>query len=121
MKQELCIDSVKALNRYPIKGTILHGDRGSQYTSGGSRETPEKMGIQQSLSSVAHCCDNGRMESFFATLKKELLYRISTYRMTMEQIKTRVFRYVFTCYNQMRVYASNSDALPPAVYRRMLM
>jgi len=61
------------------------------------------------------------MESFFATLKKELLYRISTYRMTMEQVKTRVFRYVFTYYNQMRVYTSNPSGLPPAVYRRMQM
>ena len=61
------------------------------------------------------------MESFFATLKKELLYRIPTYRMTMEQVKTRIFRSVFTYYNQMRVYTSNPDGLPPAVYRRMQM
>ena len=121
MKKELCIDTVKALNRYPVKGAILHSDRGSQYTSSGFRETLEKMGIRQSLSGVAHCYDNARMESFFATLKKELLYRIPTHRMTMEQVKTRVFRYVFTYYNQMRVYTSNPDGLPPAVYRRMQM
>ena len=111
----------EALSRYPVKGAILHSDRGSQYTSGGFRETLEKMGIQQSLSGVAHCYDNARMESFFATLKKELLYRIPTYRMTVEQVKTRIFRYVFTYYNQMRVYTSNPDGLPPAVYRRMQM
>ena len=121
MKKELCMDTVKALSRYPVKGAILHSDRGSQYTSGGFRETLEKMGIQQSLSGVAHCYDNARMESFFATLKKELLYRIPTYRMTVEQVKTRIFRYVFTYYNQMRVYTSNPDGLPPAVYRRMQM
>ena len=114
MKKELCMDTVKALSRYPVKGAILHSDRGSQYTSGGFRETLEKMGIQQSLSGVAHCYDNARMESFFATLKKELLYRIPTYRMTAEQVKTRIFRYVFTYYNQMRVYTSNPDGLPPA-------
>ena len=119
MKKELCMDTVKALNRYPIKGAILHSDRGSQYTSSGFRETLEKMGLTQSLSGVAHCYDNARMESFFATLKKELLYRIPTYRMTMEQVKTSVFRYVFTYYHQMRVYTSNPDGLPPAVYRRL--
>ena len=81
----------------------------------------EKMGLTQSLSGVAHCYDNARMESFFATLKKELLYRIPTYRMTMEQVKTSVFRYVFTYYNQIRVYTSNPDGLPPAVYRRLQM
>jgi len=121
MKKELCIDTVKALSRYPVKGAILHSDRGSQFTSGKFRETLEKKGIRQSLSGVAHCYDNARMESFFATLKKELLHRIPTYRMTMEQVKTRVFRYVFTYYNQMRVYTSNPGGLPPAVYRRMLM
>lgn len=121
MKKQLCIDTVKALSRYPVKGAILHSDRGSQYTSGEFRETLEKKGIRQSLSGVAHCYDNARMESFFATLKKELLYRIPTYRMTMEQVKTRVFRYVFTYYNQMRVYTSNPGGLPPAVYRRMQM
>ena len=121
MKKELCVDTVKALSRYPVKGAILHSDRGSQYTSGGFREVLEKMGIRQSLSGVAHCYDNARMESFFATLKKELLYRIPTYRMTMEQVKTRVFRYVFTYYNQMRVYNGNPDGLPPAVYRRSQM
>ncbi len=36
--------------------------------------------------------DNARMESFFATLKKELLYRIPTYRMAMDEVKTLVFR-----------------------------
>ena len=121
MKKELCMDTVKALSRFPVSGAILHSDRGSQYTSGGFRETLEKMGLTQSLSGVAHCYDNARMESFFATLKKELLYRIPTYRMTMEQVKTRVFRYVFTYYNQIRVYTSNPDGLPPAVYRRMKM
>ena len=49
------------------------------------------------------------------------MYRIPTYRMSMEDVKTRIFRYVFTYYNQMKVYTSNPDGLPPAVYRRMQM
>ena len=119
MKKELCIDTVKALRRYPIEGAILHSDRGSQYTSEAFRETLKRMKIQQSLSGVAHCYDNARMESFFATLKKELLYRIPTYRMTMEEVKSAVFRYVFTYYNQVRVYTRNPNGWPPAVYRRL--
>ena len=118
MKKELCIDTV-ALRRYPIEGAILHSDRGSQYTSEAFRETLKRMKIQQSLSGVAHCYDNARMESFFATLKKELLYRIPTYRMTMEEVKSAVFRYVFTYYNQVRVYTRNPNGWPPAVYRRL--
>ena len=97
-----------------------HSDRGSQYTSESFRETLKNMKIQQSLSGVAHCYDNARMESFFATLKKELLYRIPTHRMTMEEVKSAVFRYVFTYYNQVRVYTGNPNGWPPAVYRRLL-
>ena len=102
-----------------LSGAILHSDRGSQYTSEAFRETLKSMRIKQSLSGVAHCYDNARMESFFATLKKELLYCIPTYRMTMEEVKSAVFRYVFTYYNQVRVYTGNPDGWPPAVYRRL--
>ncbi len=119
MKKELCIDTVQALRRYPLENTILHSDRGSQYTSEAFRKTLEELKIRQSLSGVDHCYDNARMESFFATLKKELLYRIPTYRMPMEEVKTRVFRYVFIYYNQLRVYTRNPGGWPPAVFRKM--
>ena len=72
--------------RYPVTGAILHSDRGSQYTSDAFRKELDKHHIFQSLSGVDHCYDNARMESFFATLKKELLYRIPTYRMTREEV-----------------------------------
>ena len=115
MRKELCIDTVEAIKRYPLRGSILHSDRGSQYTSEAFREALEKQGIRQSLSGVDHCYDNARMESFFATLKKELLYRIPTYRMKMEDVKTAVFRYIFVYYNRQRVYTSNPGGLPPMV------
>ena len=122
MKKELCIDTFEAARkRYPISGAILHSDRGSQYTSEAFRETLEKNGVRQSLSGVNHCFDNARMESFFATLKKELLYRIPTYRMTMDEVKTCIFRYVFTYYNTTRIYTSNPDGLPPVAYRQVLL
>ena len=118
MRKELCIDTLKAAaGRFPIRGAILHSDRGSQYTSAAFRQELQTCGVTQSLSGVAHCYDNARMESFFATLKKELLYRIPTYRMAMDEVKTLVFRYVFIYYNQYRVYTSNPGGLPPAVFR----
>lgn len=119
MKKELCIDTIHALRNFPIRGAILHSDRGSQYTSTAFREKLQEMGLRQSLSGVDHCYDNARMESFFATLKKELLYRLPTYRMPMEEVKTRIFRYVFIYYNQIRVYTRNPGGLPPAVFRKM--
>lgn len=120
MKKELCIDTIKALSRSHIpSGAILHSDRGSQYTSDAFRHTLEKLGISQSLSGVHHCYDNARMESFFATLKKELLYRLPIYKMMMEKVKRWIFHYVFTYYNRRRVNTFNPGGLPPAAYRRL--
>ena len=95
MKKELCIDTIEAAaRRYPIRGAILHSDRGSQYTSDEFRKTLKSNGVTQSLSGVDHCYDNARMESFFATLKKELLYRIPTHTMRRSKVETIIFRYV---------------------------
>lgn len=122
MKKELCIDMVKNLCcRYRLaEGVILHSDRGSQYTSDAFRDELRKHGIAQSLSGTGHCFDNARMESFFATLKKEKLYRIPTYRMMREEVKTIIFRYVFAYYNNIRIYSANPFGLPPVRYREWL-
>lgn len=62
MKKELCIDTFKAVTqRYKLNGTILHSDRGSQYTSTAFREALERAGVIQSLSGVDHCYDNSRI------------------------------------------------------------
>lgn len=120
MKKELCIDTFLAVkNRYKLDGCILHSDHGSQYTSEAFRNTLLKAGVIQSLSGVDHCYDNSRMESFFATLKKELIYRLPIYKMKRETVKTIIFRYVFTYYNQMRIYTSKPGGYPPTVYRTL--
>ena len=119
MKKELCIDTVKQLKlKYgDLKNVILHSDRGSQYTSEAFRSLLKKYEIAQSLSGTGRCYDNARMESFFATLKKEKLYRIPTYRMTREDVKTVIFRYVFIYYNRIRLYTGNPGNLSPEEYR----
>lgn len=117
MKKELCIDTVKQLGR--LKDAILHSDRGSQYTSDAFRAELKKIGILQSLSGTGHCYDNARMESFFATLKKEKLYRIPTYRMAREKVKTIIFRYIFGYYNTQRITSFNPGGLPPVAYRKL--
>ena len=105
MRKELYIDTFKAAAmRFPLKGALLHSDRGSQYTSEAFREVLSSTEVTQSLSGVNHCFDNARMESFFATLKKELLYRMPTYKMRMDDVRAIIFRYVFTYYNQVRIY-----------------
>lgn len=69
--------------------------------------------LLQSLSGTAYCYDNARMESFFATLKKEKLYQIPTYRMKREEVKTIIFSY----YNTQRINTFNEGSLPPVTLR----
>lgn len=119
MRKELCIQAFEnACRSQNAQGMIIHSDRGSQYTSYGFRECLARYGAIQSMSGTGRCYDNARMESFFATLKKEKLYRIHTERYPMEYVKTVIFRYIMVYYNRYRVYTSNPGGLPPAEYRR---
>lgn len=119
MKKELCIDTIVQLkNKFAnLNDVVLHSDRGSQYTSEAFKETLNSYGMIQSLSGAGHCYDNARMESFFATLKKEKLYKIHTYRLTKSEVKTIVFRYIFIYYNRKRITSFNPQYLPPSEYR----
>jgi len=120
MRKELCIDSFEqACNRFNARGMIFHSDRGSQYTSELFRESLCNNGAIQSMSSTGRCYDNARMESFFATLKKEKLYKIKTELLPLETVKTIIFRYVEIYYNRKRVYTTNTGGYPPLVYRNM--
>ena len=120
MKKELCIRTVKELEMQygkRLPGAIFHSDRGSQYTSEAFRLALKEAGLIQSLSGTGHCFDNARMESFFATLKKEKIYRISAYKLTREQVKSIIFRYIFVYYNRIRISSVNPGGMPPVTYR----
>lgn len=119
MKKKLCISAVEAVFklRNPCSGVLVHSDAGSQYTSGEYKLMLGKHHAVQSMSDVSKCYDNARMESFFATLKKEKLYRINTTKMTVEQVKKIIFRYVMIYYNRKRISTVNPGGLPPTVYR----
>ena len=121
MKKELCIRTVRELElQYGkrLNGAIFHSDRGSQYTSEAFMSSLKEAGLIQSLSGTGHCFDNARMESFFATLKKEKIYRISAYKMTREQVKSIIFRYIFVYYNRIRVTSVNPMGMSPVAYRQ---
>ena len=119
MRKELCIDAFEqACRRQNAFGMIFHSDRGSQYTSGDFRNSLAKYGAVQSMSGTGRCYDNARMESFFATLKKEKLYQIKTKAMTMETVKSIIWRYIEGYYNRRRIYTTN-NGWPPMVYRNM--
>ena len=121
MRKELCIRTVKELKMQygdKLRGAIFHSDRGSQYTSEAFKEALKEAKLCQSLSGTGHCFDNARMESFFATLKKEKIYKISAYKLTMEQVKSIIFRYIFVYYNRIRITSFNPGGLAPVAYRQ---
>ena len=99
--------------RQPAAGLIFHTDRGCQYTSEQFRELLEKNGVVQSLSRPGQCWDNAVAESFFATLKEELLYR--GVWPTRAAARRAIFEYVEVFYNRQRLHSA-LDYLTPVAY-----
>ena len=92
MRAELCVGAFEnACKKSGERGMILHSDRGSQFTSRKFRAALERYGAIQSMSGTGRCYDNARMESFFATLKKEKLYPIDTRTLTREEVQSVIF------------------------------
>ena len=120
MKKELCIKTItEAYRKFDIKsGVIIHSDSGSQYTSLEYCKALGTLHTVQSMSGVGKCWDNSRMESWFATLKKEKIYQLDTTKLTVEEVKTIVWRYTFAYYNTKRVTTVNPGGWPPTVYRQ---
>lgn len=117
MRAELCVDAfTSATKKYQAFGMIFHSDRGSQYTSRTYRDVLASYGAIQSMSNTGKCYDNARMESFFATLKKEKIYKIKTETLRMETVKSIVFRFIEVYYNRKRIYTTNGG-YPPLIKR----
>ena len=101
-----------------IRGAIIHSDRGSRYTSQLYRDAIRQYGIRQSMNSAGgRCHDNARCESMWARMKSELLYdRYDTEKMTTDELRTVIWRYFISCWNNRRICSANGG-LPPMVKR----
>ena len=88
----------------PGEGLVHHSDRGVQYTSGQYRGLLRSQGIGCSMSRRGDCYDNAAAESFFKTLKAELVYH-EDYQ-TREQARRSVFEYVEVFYNRKRLHSA---------------
>ena len=93
---------------------VFHSDRGCQYSSKGFHQMLEEYGIVGSMSRPGCPYDNSCMESFFATLKKERIYR-REYD-TMDEVKKDMFRYIELFYNRKRLH-SVLGYMSPVSYR----
>jgi putative transposase len=101
--------------RLPAAGLVAHSDRGSQYASEHYRGLLTAHGLTCSMSGAAQCWDNAPVESFFASLKKELVP--DERYTTREQAKASLFEYVEAFYNRVRLHSS-LGYVSPAEYER---
>lgn len=106
MTTELVLGALRQAltQRRPPKGVVHHSDRGSQYTSRALKYLADHAGVQLSMGRVANAFDNAVAESFFHTLKTELVY-FQSYK-NLEEVKMDIFRYVYGFYNQTRRHST---------------
>ena len=115
MRAELVVRALEMAvsRRRPDPGLIHHSDQGSQFVALGFGQACAKSGIARSMGSTGVCWDNAVAETFFATLKKELVYR-NTWP-TRRELEAEVFEYIEAFYNLRRRH-SLLGMLSPADY-----
>jgi transposase InsO family protein len=91
-------------NRTPRAGLLHHSDRGSQYAATRYQRLLGEHGITPSMSRKGHCWDNACVESFFGTLKRELVYH--RHYATREEATQDIFEYIEVFYNRKRQHST---------------
>jgi transposase InsO family protein len=100
------------VQRQPPDGLLHHSDRGSQYASHAYQAVLKQHEMVPSMSRTGNCYDNAAMESFFGTLKSELIHR-RRYR-TKAEARNDIFRYLETFYNRRRLHSTLGYLSPDA-------
>jgi transposase InsO family protein len=113
MTAELVSEALEqAIARRDLKpGMILHSDRGVQYSSDAYRSIIARHGFRQSMSRKGDCWDNAPMESFFKTMKAELIYPQKYYH-TRQEAATSIFEYIEIYYNRQRMHSALNYQTP---------
>ena len=91
-------------NRTPTAGLLHHSDRGSQYAATSYQQLLATHGITTSMSRTGNCWDNACVESFFGTLKRELVYH--RHYATREDATQDIFEYIEVFYNRKRRHST---------------
>ena len=102
--------------RKPAPGLVWHTDRGSQYASDSHRAILNDHGVIQSMSRKGNCWDNAVAESFFHTLKTELVHQQEF--KNQEEANDAIFEYIEVFYNQSRIHSAN-NYLSPVEYEKL--
>ena len=98
------------LHRQPPRGLLFHSDRGVQYAAGNFRAALKAAGLTASMSRRGNCYDNAAMESFWSTLKLELVYRQEF--QTHQQASALIFDFIEVFYNRQRRHTSLGGLSP---------
>ncbi len=117
MESRLVVDALEMAvqRRLPDERLLVHSDRGSQYASEHYQRLLGQHGITCSMSRRADCWDNAPMESFFASLKKELIHDADF--ATREEARAAIFEYIEVFYNGQRRHSS-LGYVSPAEYEQ---
>jgi transposase InsO family protein len=100
-------------NKRPQSGLILHSDRGSQYCAHGYRKLAKQFDMQVSMSRRGNCYDNAPMESFWGSLKNELIHH--HHYATRADAQAAIQEYIESFYNRQRRH-SRLGNVPPALF-----
>jgi transposase InsO family protein len=121
LKRTPCEDALKMAigSRRPAKGPIHHSERGVQYACGDYRKLVGVHGIKPSMSRKGNCLDDAPRESFFGSLKTELVHR--TRFRTRDQARAALFEYVEIFYNRRRRHSSIGYRTPVQARMDMAM
>ena len=106
MRTELICDAITmaATSHHLAPGCIFHSDRGAQYTSAEFAAHLRSLNLRGSMGKVGQCWDNAMAESFFASLKNELVYR--TVFPNQERARRAVAEYIEVFYNRARIHSA---------------
>jgi putative transposase len=117
MESRLVVDALDMAvqRRLPDAGLLAHSDRGSQYASEHYQLLLAQHGITCSMSRRANCWDNAPMESFFSSLKKELVHDADF--ATRAEARPAIFEYIEVFYNTQRRHSS-LGYVSPAEYEQ---
>ena len=112
MRTELVSDALAMAlaRRRPDRGLIHHSDQGGQFVSLAFGKQACAAGIAQSMGSKGDCFDNAVAESFFATIKKELIHRRAW--PSKAELRTEVFDYIEVFYNRERRHSTLGQRSP---------
>ncbi|WP_432927968.1 IS3 family transposase [Microbispora sp. CA-135349] len=114
LRTELVADALQRAwrNRRPTKPVIFHSDRGCQYTSTAYTRLAERLGVRLSVGRRGQCWDNALAESFFATIKGELLDERRW--PTRAAARSAIFEFIESWYNLRRLHSSLGYVSPAA-------